>query len=328
MFPVLSAACRSLSAPAISTGRASWAVIAMSLVFGCDAKPTAKPNAAMAPSASAPPKPSGAGGGSGDVNKEHLKNVPSRERVEAVINPKHEPAYAGPTATVRGVIRASGDVAPRTPLKGVDAGCEMAEPMYGRLFREGPGRELADALVAVTHYKGYVPPRPLKVTVYGHGCAWDRRTIGLDFGQYIEVVAKDRRPYVPELLGERTVAQLFALPGGDPIALVPTKVGRFVLHDSMRIYSRTNVFVVGYPTHDVTGIDGIYEITGIPIGKAKVGAMLPESGSTISRDIELKSGEVLTLDLELPFDQKAYDSAIGKAAEELKGATRATNATP
>jgi hypothetical protein len=327
MLSVLPAFRRSRSGFAFGPGRASWALLAMALAVGCDAKPKGSAGVAKATSASAVQKPGGTGG-SGDVNQTHLKSVPSRERVEEVINPKHEAAYAGPTATIRGIIRATGDVAPQTPPSGVDAGCQLAEPMFGRLFREGPGRELADAFVAVTHYKGYVPPRPAKVTVYGEGCAWDRRTIGLDFGQYMEVVAKDRRPYVPELLGERTVAQLFALPDGDPIALVPTKVGRFVLHDSMRIYSRANVFVVGYPTHDVTGIDGVYAITGIPIGKAKVGAMLPETGSTVMRDVELKAGEVLTLNLELSFDKKAYDLQMEKAAQDLKGATRATSATP
>jgi molybdopterin synthase catalytic subunit len=298
---------------------------------GCEAKPASKvsgnpekaPSGLPTSSTGAPPaQPPSSGAKKPQAN---LLSLPTREQVEAIVNPKKEAAYSGPTATIRGVVRATGDAAPVVALKDVDRGCEMAEPMFGRLFREGKDRTLGDVFVAVTHYQGHVPPRTGSVKVFGQGCAWDRRTIGIELGQYIEVVAKDRRPYVPELLGERTVAQLFALPDADPIALVPTKLGRFVVHDSMRIYSRANLFVVGYPTHDVTDIDGVFEITGIPVGKAKVGALLPETGSTVIEDVELQAGEVLTVNFDLPFNQKAYDLSMKKAAQELQGATRATN---
>lgn len=336
---------RNLGLPAaLSTRRrmpgslAALVGLASLVLAACEAK--SGPNSGKKdPSAPAQQGPTGAGSGkpgaASDPNaltpeqrRARLQNVPTREQVEARLNPKKLPNYAGPTGTIRGTVRAIGDAAPVVPIKDAEPNCELAVPMFGRLFREGPERQLADVLVTATHYEGHLPPKQGAVTVYGSGCAWDRRTIALDFGQYIEVVARDRRAYVPELLGERTVAQLFALPNGEPIPLVPSKVGRFVLHDSMRIYSRANVYVLAYPTHSVTGIDGHYEIQGIPVGKVKIGAILPETGRTVVQDVVVEPNQVVTLDLELPFDQKKYDEYFEKASEELKGATRATNATP
>jgi hypothetical protein len=295
-------------------------------VGACKAKPQA--NGAGGTGGAAPSALAGGGGSlsAKEVHETRLRDVPSREQVERIVNPKNQPNYTGPTATIRGVVHATGDKAPESPVKDIEPNCQLAIPMFGRLFREGPARELADVLVTVTHYEGHLPSPEGSLKVYGVGCAWDRRTIGLTFGQYLEVIAKDRRPYVPELLGERTVAQLFALPDGDPIALVPTKTGRFVLHDSMRIFSRANVYVLAYPTHTVTGIDGGFEIRGIPIGKAKLGAILPETGRTAMRDVTLEAGQVLTVDLEIPFDKKAYELQMEKNSQDLRGATRATNA--
>ncbi len=242
--------------------------------------------------------------GSARAIQEEMAALPPAEAVQKVTNATGKKPYSGPTATVRGVVRIKGDSAPKTALiGGVEPRCEMAEPMFGRLFREGPGRTLADVLVTVTEYEGYVPVPTGQETVVvrGEGCAWDRRTIALTFGQRIGVVAADRRPYVPDLIGQKSLAELFAMPGADPIYLVPAAPGQYALQDSMRLYSRSDVFVLAYATHDVTGLDGVYEITGVPVGKVKVGAYFPATNGASERVIELEAGKTAEVDLEIEY---------------------------
>lgn len=271
-----------------------------------------RPKAEKDPSADAEPAPDAtAPAENGSAKEAHAKQaepVPA-DVVQKVTNSGGDKPYSGPTATIRGVVRVKGDPAPKTELTGgVEPHCEMAEPMFGRLFREGPGRTLADVLVTVTEYKGYVPASREKdtVTVRGEGCAWDTRTIALTFGQRIGVVAADRRPYVPDLVGQKSSAEFFAMPGAsEPIYLVPANPGQYALQDSMRLYSRSEVFVLAYSTHDVTGTDGVYEIRGIPVGRARVGAILPSTRGTVQQVIELAAGETKVVDLEIEYSAKA-----------------------
>jgi hypothetical protein len=270
------------------------------LSFSCRAKPDEQ---AKDDAKTEAPEP-----GSARAIQEEMGTLPPPDVVQKVTNSAGRQPYSGPTATVRGVVRIKGDSAPKTALTGgVEPRCEMAEPMFGRLFREGPGRTLADVLVTVTEYDGYVPVPAGKETVMvrGEGCAWDRRTIALTFGQRIGVVAADRRPYVPDLVGQRRVAELFAMPGADPIHLVPAAPGQYALQDSMRLYSRSDVFVLAYSTHDVTGLDGVYEISGVPVGKAKIGAYLPATTGVAEKVVELEAGKTKEVDLEIEYKADA-----------------------
>jgi hypothetical protein len=191
------------------------------------------------------------------------------------------------------------------------------------LFRVGPNRELADVLVAVTGYKAYVPERVAVETVEAKSCAWGTRTVALTFGQRIDVVSKDRRPYVPELMGGRMPAQIIAMPGGAASNLYPTSPGRYVLVDSMRIFATAEVYVLKYPTHAVTDEQGRYEIDGIPPGDVAFNAFSPQTGETVEKKLTLEPGQTLNLDIELPFD-------AGKHKEALAGAraTPSASASP
>src|SRR5689334_12813150 len=115
---------------------------------GCQSKPTAGPEGERpGSSASATPTPPPPAVASG--------------LLETALNPGHEKPYSGPIGSVRGVVHASGDPPPELPqiLAKIPAGkCDDARAFYGKLFREGPGHELGDVLVAVTEYKGFVPP--------------------------------------------------------------------------------------------------------------------------------------------------------------------------
>jgi hypothetical protein len=238
------------------------------------------------------------------------------EVVSKTVNPKNEPAYTGPTGSVKGVVTASGDQSPDTPahVAKIKGACPEGRASYAKLFREGMMRSLADVLVAVTGYAGYVPEKNPKVTIAARGCAFSTRTLAATFGQTIEVVSKDGEAYVPNLLGSRAEAQLLAIPGGAASPLFPPAPGHYVLTDDIKVFMLTDVFVLKYPTHDVTSLDGHFEIKDIPVGKVTISALLPATHAVVEKEIEIKAGETLDLSLTLPFDAKAFAKAATSAA--------------
>jgi hypothetical protein len=258
---------------------------------GCRSRSVVQGTAAPAPSASA-------SAGTGDLN------VITEEQQRKVLNPGNDPAYSGPIGTVRGIVHASGDPAPELPavLAKIPAGkCDDARAFYGKLFREGPNRELGDVLVAVTEYKGFIPPVSRAKTVLARGCAFESRTIAMVYGQRLDVVNRSPEAFIPELKGAHQPALLVAVPGGDPVSLYPDHVGQFLLIDHTYAFATADVFVLKYPTAMVTGIDGNFEFPGIPAGDATVTAYLPATMKQASQKVHVVAGETITLDLTVPF---------------------------
>lgn len=218
--------------------------------------------------------------------------LPPEEEVQKVVNPRKLKPYTGPVGKVRGVVRVAGDESPPLPkvLAKMERNCTLSRSMFGTVFREGPGRTLADVLVAVTEYEGYVPAKGTTVEVTGSGCAWHSRTITMTFGQKLSIAGNDNRPYVPEILGQPTPAQLFAIPTAPAVELPARRPGRYKLVDSMRLYNVSELFVLPYRTVDVTDLDGIFEIDGVPVGKVKVNALLPQTGAVEGKEIEIDQG--------------------------------------
>lgn len=283
----------------------------MGVPAACQNKPSPAPAGSASASAAARPPPSA----SAEAIAKIAHGVPLPEaQVEKVVNPKREAAYSGPTGTVAGSVSLAGDESPADPsrVKDIPADCLAARDTYKDLFREGMLRAAADVFVAVTGYKGYVPADQDQLTVEAKGCAFSTRTVGLTFGQGLDIVSKDRRAYVPELLGGRATAQLVVTPGGKPVRLYPQRPGRYILVDSMRTFAAADVLVVAYSTFDVTGLDGKFEIKNVPVGKVKLNALLPEAMLTTERDIVVEAGKTTTADLELKFDQKIYAEAVKK----------------
>ena len=136
-------------------------------------------------------------------------------------------------------------------------------------------------------------------------------------------MSKDGEGYAPSLLGSHMQAQLLALPGGVPSTLYPPQPGHYILTDSIKLFMLADVFVLKYATHDVTSLDGRYEIKGIPAGKARIDALLPGTELTVEKDIEIKAGETLELPLELHFDAKAHARAARLAASAAAAAESA-----
>lgn len=237
--------------------------------------------------------------------------VPEAE-LQAITNPSAREPYAGPTGTVAGVVRVTGDKAPPLELGEAEiprGKCFEAHQTYASLFREGPGRALADVLVAVTEYDGYLPPPKASPLVIAKGCAFDTRTVALMLGQSLHVKNEGAEAVTPQLLGARAQALLIALPGGEPIELYPQKIGLHKLIDRSHEFAFADVYVVPYRTHDVTGLDGRFEIGGVPVGEVKLSALLPATGKTTERTIEVRASETTNIVLEIAFDAEAAKAA-------------------
>jgi hypothetical protein len=264
---------------------------------GCKAKPSVQedpaPAASVPENAVAPPK----------------SPIPP-EDVQKTINPGSLPVHAGPAGVVRGVVRVSGDPAPEDPdrLRDVrEAECAGAKETYGKIFREGPDRTLADVLVAVTGYDGrFVPPVGDGPTVTVRRCAFDTRTVALTFGQMISVQNRGGQAVIPELIGEKTKALLVAMPGGSPVRLHPTSVGHYALVDNSHPFATADVFVLRFSTFDVTGRDGKFEIARVPEGEVKVSAYLPATGETVEKTVRVSASEPQEVTFEIPFELATY----------------------
>jgi hypothetical protein len=73
-----------------------------------------------------------------------------------------------------------------------------------------------------------------------------------------------------------------------------------------------DVFVLNYATFDVTGLDGQYEIKGIPVGKVRVDVFLPVIAKSDGQELEIHEGDN-TFDMTLHFDA-AKDIPKGQPA--------------
>jgi hypothetical protein len=274
----------------------SLSVLLVQGAAGCKSRATAAldltPSASAIPSAKAAPA---------------IPEVPavSPELVHAAVNPDSEKPYSGPIGGARGTVHISGGTAPELPevLRQISPGrCADARAFYGKLFREGPNRELGDVLVAVTGYKGYLPAQGPAKVVIARGCAFESRTIALVFGQRLDVRNLGGETFIPRLVGAAQAALVVAVPGGDPAKIFPNRVGQYQLQDQTHSFATADVFVLKFPTFAVTGIDGKFDLSGIPAGEVTVSAYLPAIKKTASQKVNIVAGETANVDFTIAFD--------------------------
>jgi hypothetical protein len=301
-----------------------------------DGAPAASASAAMATSAAPIAAASAAAAAPAPSASVDTHGIPigipfPAAKVLETVNPKGAAPYKGPTGTLKGTIRMEGDEAPTVTGLKIPSRCGEASATYGKIFRVGLGKALADAIVAVTGYDGLVPAdgEAMKITI--HGCALARRTIVATFGQRIEISNLDPgQQYMPYLDGAPSDAILVAVGNGSPVKLYPGQAGHYLVRDMMpNPFLTADVFVLAYATHDVTGLDGQYEIKNIPVGKVKVNAFLPVLLRKAAEEklIEIKPGEN-TLDITMKFDAKKDLDGVSTKAPPPLGTTAPSAAPP
>lgn len=276
---------------------------------GDGARPT--PSASVSSSASAAPLKASAGSFATTAPSASAAPVP----------------YKGPSGTVRGTVTLGKGEPPKIDHV-YPKGCESAVAMYGRLFRVGQDKGIADVVVTVTHYEGFVPPKSEVVPIAIKDCAFDKRVYTMTNGQHIEVSNLDvMRSYVPHLEGARAAADLVAIPRGPAVKLYSRGLSRYFLGDQMgRTFMKGDVFHFRFSTAAVTGLDGKYAIDAVPVGKAKVGILWPAANmKTMTKDVEIKEGDGVAIDFSLEFDAK---KDTPPATKEAASAAQSASARP
>jgi hypothetical protein len=276
-------------------------VAAAALLAACGKSKPPPPDASMAADASVGAD-AGASANAGTYGAP-VADAFAADKVVAAVNPKHVEPYAGPKGTLRGTIRIDGDPPPDTGLKFPDR-CKGVLATYGKLFRVGEGHALADALVAVTGYDGFVPAAAEAVRVDIRDCATQKRTYAVTYGQRMDAFNTDQRSsYMPFLDGVNARTIMVAIPKGDAVKLYPVGPGPklYMLRDQLDSGFVAHVFLVNYATVDVTGLDGRYEIKNIPVGRVRVDVMLPVIEKSKGEAVDIKEGDN-TFDLTLYFD--------------------------
>jgi hypothetical protein len=251
------------------------------------------------------------------------------DKVVAAVNHEHKAPYVGPKGTLRGTIRIEGDPPPDTKLK-FPANCKESVVTYGKLFRVGLDKALADALVAVTQYadRGFVPAEGEAVRVNLQNCVPDKLTYTLTYGQRLDVYnVGSSGTFLPYLDGEKGKAIMIAVQKGPPIKLYANgpSPAHYMLRDDLGSGLTANVFLLNYATHAVTTLDGKYEIRNIPVGKVRVDVMLPVLSKSDGKEMEIVEGNN-TFDLTLHFDaDKDIPKRAGNAGAADAGAPAAAS---
>lgn len=239
------------------------------------------------------------------------------EKILSVVNRKGAAPYKGPTGTLKGTIHVEGDAPPTVTGLKIPSNCGEALATYGKIFRVGLEKTLADVLVTVTDFSGIVPAESEVEKITIHGCALARRTVAATYGQRLEVSNLDlSKEYMPYLDGAQTEAVLVAVGGGFPVKLYPGEPGHYLIRDMLpKPYLTADVFVLAFATHDVTGLDGQYEIKNIPTGQVKVNAFLPVLVRKAAEEklVEIKPGEN-KLDFTIKFDVKKDMDGVSTVA--------------
>ena len=95
-------------------------------------------------------------------------------------------------------------------------------------------------------------------------------------------------------------------PAAPCVTLYPNQVGQYQLADSMHLFMTADVLVVKYSTFDVTGVDGSYEVKGVPAGRRSHGHGVPAAiMKHVERKVKVEPGKTTRVDLQLEYKKPA-----------------------
>jgi hypothetical protein len=160
----------------------------------------------------------------------------------------------------------------------------------------GPEGGLANAFVWIKQgVEDYAFPAPAgKVVVDQVGCLYTPRVQGATAGQPIEVRTSDQTMHNVRVAAAKVNR---AMPPGAPSFEIeirrPPEMVEFKcdVHPWMKGW----VCMASHPLWAVTGADGVFSIEGVPPGRHTL-EIWHESLGTVTRQVELGSGEALRLD--------------------------------
>jgi hypothetical protein len=194
--------------------------------------------------------------------------------------------------------------------------CDAALPVHGPIYRAGPKGELADTLVAAIGVAGYVRPSKDDKKVVIKNCSIEPTVIDLSLGQRLLVGNADPMPYTPQVPFKMLVHRV-VIKDMSPVPLFFTQTGAFGitwLAGAMpgAAVPTATVFVLPNALHAVTGLDGKFRITGIPVGKATIAASHLDMGEA-KKEVEIKAGTELKVELTLTYKAPASATAPSSA---------------
>jgi hypothetical protein len=88
-----------------------------------------------------------------------------------------------------------------------------------------------------------------------------------------------------------------------------------VVIDHTHPFAQVDVFVLNFPTFTVTGVDGAFQIAGVPTGPALLSAFLPVTGQKVEQRITVVENQALNVELTIPFDLKKHGPRPKPTAE-------------
>lgn len=230
------------------------------------------------------------------------------QQLQDILNPSKATEYTGPTGVVEGTITVKGDPPAIRTFETLPKECEPAKAIHGPAYRAGPKGELADVLIGVRTWTGYVRPSKDDKVVTIKNCSIEPTVIDLSLGQRLMIANADTMPYTPQTAAKMYIKRL-AMKGMSPVPIIltsPAAYGLTWLAGALpgADVPTATVFVIPNALHTVTGLDGKYRITGIPVGKAHISAS--HLGMTeVGKDVTIEAGKELKVDLVLTYKNPA-----------------------
>jgi len=221
-------------------------------------------------------------------------------------DPPHDrPRVQPPSTTVSGRVVLKGPVPPSRRIAvnryGPDAQRLHPSGVLEQPIVVGPDKQVQNVLVYVRsgleNQTFDVPPTEETLTF--EGCLLRPPVLGIMIHQRLTVSNKDDFNHTFQISAARNASALSTILPRTSLKHYFTLGEESVLvHCPVHPWEKTRVFVIPHPFFAVTDDAGRYEIRGLPPGRYTLAAR-QEYCTPQERDCDLKSGEPLSLDLEL-----------------------------